>query len=122
MVDSISGNNSRIQDTGLANLGQSQQVEKTNQDTARETAGLSSLKSVDNATISDEAMAAYEQEKEIIKFSRLAMRVKEGFNHEKVAQFKNMVDSGRINDYLRNLNTDQLADNILNSSSGAFLR
>jgi hypothetical protein len=121
MVDSISNNKNGIQDLGVTQLG-SQQVEQVNRETARETASLSSLKSVDNATISPEAMQAYEQEKEILKFSRLAMRVQDSYDAAKVSRFKDLLDSGRINDYLRNLNTDLLSDSILNSPSGAFLR
>lgn len=120
MVDSISGKN--IQEAGLLNIGQQQSVEKTNQDSARETAAVGSLKMLDQATISDEARKAYESEKEVLRFSRLAQRVREPFDSDKVSHFKNLLDSGRINDYLRSLNTDELAASLLNSPSSAFLR
>lgn len=124
MVDSISGNSKNIQDAGLLNVNQqqsSQSVEKVNVESARES-DAATLKLLDEASISDEAKKAWESEKEILRFSRLAQRVKEPFNAEKVAQLKNMVDTGRINDYLRSLNTEAIADSILNSPSGAFLR
>lgn len=124
MVDSISGKNPGIQDASLLNIGQqqsSQAVEKINVDSAQGTTNVASLKLLDQATISDEAKKAYEGEKEILRFSRLAQRIKEPFNTEKVAQFKDMLDGGRINDYLRSLNTDAIADAILNSPTGAFL-
>lgn len=121
MVDSISGKNT-LHDLGLLGVGQQQSVEKTNADAARNTSNLSSLKSLDEATISDAARKAYEAEKDVLRFSRLAQRIQESFDQDKVSQLKNMVDSGRINDYLRSLNTDNLADSILKSSSAAFLR
>ncbi|HEY9686237.1 MAG TPA: hypothetical protein V6C52_04605 [Coleofasciculaceae cyanobacterium] len=125
MVDGISGKNNNIQDADLLNVGQQQSsrnVEKVNIETAQETASVSSLKLLDEAHISDEAKKAWESEKEILRFSRLAQRVKEPFNSEKVAQIKGMLDAGRINDYLRSLNTDTIAESILNSPSSAFLR
>lgn len=122
MVDSISGKPNGIQESSLLGVGQQQSVEKTNLETAQDTANVASLKLVDEATISDEAKRAYESEKETIRFSRLAQRVKEPYDADKVALFKDMLDSGRINDYLRSINTDDLADNILKSASGAFLR
>jgi hypothetical protein len=125
MVDSISGNSSNIQDTSLLGIGQqqsSQSVEKVNVESAKDAAALASTKLLDEATISDEAKKAYESEKEVLRLSRLAQRIKEPYDAEKVAQMKNLVDSGRINEYLRSLNTDAIADSILNSPSGAFLK
>ncbi len=120
MVDSISGKN--VQDASLLNIGQQQSVEKTNVDSAKDTQSVASLKLLDQATISDEARKAYESEKEILRFSRLAQRIREPFDADKVSHFKNLLDSGRINDYLRSLNTDELAASLLGSPSAAFLR
>ena len=123
MVDRVSGNyNNPIQDSGLLGIQQQQDVQKTNADSARETQSVASLKFGDSASISDEAKAAWERDKEVLKFSRLAQRIQNTVDLDKVAQMKNMIDSGRINDYLRSLNTDALADSLLNSPSGAFLR
>ncbi len=122
MVDSISGNNNGIQDASLLNISQQQSVEKVNVESAQESASATSIRLVDEATISDEAKKAYESEKEVLRFSRLAQRVKEPYDAGKVAQMKNLVDSGRINEYLRSINTDDLAESMLNSPSGAFLR
>lgn len=125
MVDSISGKPNNIQDASLLGIGQqqsSQSVEKVNVESAKDAAALGSTKLLDEATISDEAKKAYESEKEVLRLSRLAQRIKEPYNADKVAQMKNMVDSGRINDYLRSLNTDAIAESILNSPSGAFLK
>lgn len=122
MVDSISGQSNPIQDSGLLNIDRQQSVEKTNLESAGETRNASTLKLLDEATISSEAKAAYEKDKEVMRFSRLAQRIKEPFNADKVANIKNMLDSGRINDYLRSINTDDLAQSLLNSPSGAFLR
>jgi predicted lipid-binding transport protein (Tim44 family) len=125
MVDSISGKNPNIQDAGLLGVNQqqsSQSVEKVNVESAKETAALGSVKLLDEATISDEAKKAYESEKEVLRLSRLAQRVQEPYDAEKVAQMKNLLDNGRINEYLRSLNTEAIAESILNSPSGAFLQ
>lgn len=122
MVDSISGNSNSIQDSGLLNVDRQQSVEKTNLESAREgqPAGLSKL--LDEATISDEAKQAYQKDKEVMRFSRLAQRIQTPFDADKVAQIKNLLDNGRINEYLRNINTDELAQSLLDSPSAAFLR
>ena len=122
MVDSISGKSNPIQDNGLLNVDRQQSVEKTNLESAREgqSAGLSKL--LDEATISDEAKQAYQKDKEVMRFSRLAQRIQVPFNSDKVAQIKNLLDNGRINEYLRSINTDELAQNLLDSPSAAFLR
>lgn len=122
MVDSISGKSNGIQDTSLLNINQQQTVEKVNQESAADSKQIASLQFGDAATISDAARQAYESEKEVLRFSRLAHRVKETIDTDKIAQFKGMIDNGRINEYLRSLNTDTLAQSLLNSPSGAFLR
>ncbi len=122
MVDSISGKSNPIQDNGLLNVDRQQSVEKTNLESAREgqSAGLSKL--LDEATISDEAKQAYEKDKEVMRFSRLAQRIQVPFDSDKVAQIKNLLDNGRINEYLRSINTEELAQSLLDSPSAAFLR
>lgn len=125
MVDSISGNSQQIQDAALRNVDQqraSESVEKVNVETAKETSNVASLQLLDKVNISDAAKQAYESEKEVLRFSRLAQRVQDSGSSERVAQLKSMVDSGRIQEYLRSVNTDDLADKILNSPTGAFLR
>ena len=122
MVDSISGQPNPIQDSGLLNIDRQQSVEKTNLESANETKSSATLKLLDEATISDEAKTAYEKDKEVMRFSRLAQRIKEPVDTDKVSNIKNMLDNGRINDYLRSINTDELAQSILDSPSGAFLR
>lgn len=122
MVDSISGKPNQIQDAGLLNVDRQQSVEKTNVESASDNKGSGLLKLLDEATISDEAKSAYEKEKEVMRFSRLAQRIKAPFDSDKVANIKNMLDSGRINEYLRSINTDDLAQSLLNSPSSAFLR
>lgn len=120
MVDRVSG--SPIQDSQLLQLGTQQAVEKVNQQAAADSSGVAANDLMDQATISDEAKNAYEQEKEVLKFSRLAMRVKEPVDTDKVARMKDLLDSGRINDYLRGLDAESMADSILNSATGSFLR
>ncbi len=122
MVDSISGKPNQIQDAGLLNIDRQQSVEKTNLESAKESSNAEVLRLVDQATISDEAKLAYEKEKEVLRYSRLAQRIKEPFDADKVSNIKNMLDNGRINEYLRSINTDELAQSILDSPSGASLR
>ncbi len=125
MVDSISGKqNNPIQENNLLNIGakSAEQVEQLNKEAAKASQSAPPLSTLDNATISDEAKKAYERDREILQFSRLAQRVKESYDAEKVGRLKDMVDSGRINEYLRNLNTSELADSILDGPAGAFLR
>lgn len=123
MVDRVSGNyGNPIQDGNLLGVKQQQDIEKTNIDSAREAQTVSSLQQYDKASISDEAKLAYERDKEVLKFSRLAQRVRNDVDLDKVSQMKNLIDSGRINDYLRSLNTEALADSILNGPGGSFLR
>jgi len=122
MVDSISGKNNPIQDNGLLNVDRQQSVEKNNLESASENKSASVLKLLDEATISDEAKTAYEKDKEVMRFSRLAQRIKTPFDSEKVANIKNMLDSGRINEYLRSINTEDLAQSLLNAPGSAFLR
>lgn len=123
MVDSISGKSNPIQDTSLLNVNQQQSVERVNVESAQETTNVASLDLLDQATVSDAAKKAYESEKEVLRFSRLAQRIKgTSDDSDRVSQLKNLVDSGRINEYLRGINTESLADSILNSPSGAFLR
>jgi anti-sigma28 factor (negative regulator of flagellin synthesis) len=64
-------------------------------------------------TISAQARQAAEAEKSVLKFSRLAQRDQSPFDTDKVATFKAMLDNGKINDYLRGLNTDSLAASLL---------
>jgi hypothetical protein len=122
MVDSISGKSNSIQDNSLLNVDRQQSVEKTNVESASENKSTSLLKLLDEATISDEAKNAYEKEKEVMRFSRLAQRIKAPFDSEKVANIKNMLDSGRINEYLRSINTEDLAQSLLSAPGNAFLR
>lgn len=122
MVDSISGKTNPIQDNGLLNVDRQQSVEKNNLESASENKSASVLKLLDEATISDEAKTAYEKDKEVMRFSRLAQRIKTPFDSEKVANIKNMLDSGRINEYLRSINTEDLAQSLLNAPGSAFLR
>ncbi len=125
MVDSISGNSNSIQDAALLNVDRqqaSQNVEKINLEAAKDANASSTLQLVDQATISDEAKKAYESEKDVLRLSRLAQRIQEPYDAEKVSRMKDLVDSGRINEYLRSINTDDLAQSILNSASGAAFK
>ena len=122
MVDGISGKMDSLPEAGLLNVNTQQGTEKIggNANQAAEKAIPTNL--LDEAAISDEARQAYEVEKEAIRFSRMAQRGKETIDTDKVTHFKDLLDNGRINDYLRSLNTEALADSLLSSSSGPFLK
>lgn len=122
MVDRISGKTDSLQEAGLLNVNTQQGVEKTGANTGKIADQAANISLVDEAAISDEARETYAAEKEALRFSRLAQRGKESVDLDKVARFKDLLDNGRINEYLRSLNTDTLAESLLTSSSGAFLK
>jgi hypothetical protein len=125
MVDSISGNSNSIQDASLSGIDRqqaSQSVEKINAESAKEAKGPGAQLLVDQATISDEAKKAYESEKEVLRLSRLAQRVKEPYDADKVARMRELVNNGGIDKYLESLNPDALAESILNSPTGAAFK
>lgn len=125
MVDQVGANNNNpIQNGSLLN-SQTQTVRDVNQQAAANSSAVSSLKQLDiqdGVQISMEARNRLESEKDVLRFSRLAQRVQEDFDHEKVSRLKDMVNSGRINEYLRGINTEEMADKILNSPFGHYLR
>ncbi|MBY0451285.1 MAG: hypothetical protein K2X01_11740 [Cyanobacteria bacterium] len=128
MVDQVSGRNlSLIQDSTANLLGsKAAQTEEVNR-TAAQAASTAPekieapLSYEDNVTISSEAKHRYEKEKEVLRFSRLAQRSPNQVDDSKVSSFRQLIEHGRINDYLRSLNTDQIAASILNSPAKAFL-
>jgi hypothetical protein len=121
MVDRISGQIDNRPEAGLLGINTQQGVEKTGA-ADRSSGQAAGVNLVDEAAISDEARETYAAEKETIRFSRMVQRGKESVDLDKVARFKELLDNGRINEYLRSLNTDALAESLLSSSSGAFLK
>ncbi len=123
MVDGI-GNDNKIQEGLLNALAPQVGVEKTNKDDAKQFGSLGNLDKMflDNASISDAAKKAYESEKVVLQFARLAQRIPDTIDTEKVSRIKQMIDTGRLNEYFNSLNNTDLADSILNGPAGAFLR
>lgn len=120
MVDGVSKDPNMINELQSGALQQNQNVERLNRESAHtQKSGLSHL--LDQADISDAARARLDAEKDVMRFTSLAVRQDEGFDADKVAYFKDLLDSGRINDYLRGLNNNDLADSLLNSPVSAFL-
>lgn len=76
----------------------------------------------DNATISPEALSKALNEREALKFGRLAGRSPEAFDSQKVQQFKQLVENGKIGEYLSSLNTSSLVDSILGGPAAGFLK
>ena len=123
MINRLSGSNaSQVQDASLLNVGQQKAVEKVDGGKTASPDGGASSDLVDQINISPEARLAYEQEKDALRYSRLAQRIKSPDHADRVSQLKNMVDNGRINEYLRSVNTDRLADSLLSSPVGSFLK
>lgn len=123
MVDRISSNPiDTLGNSSLLGVDAQQQAEKVGANKATKTDDTDTTSQVDQASISDEARETYAAEKETLRFSRLAQREKAPVDMDKVTKFRELLDNGRINDYLRSLNTSALADSMLASSSGSFLR
>lgn len=126
MLDRVNGssNNPLIDAAGLLKTGESaQSVQETNKQSAENSNQVGSLMELsDGANISEEARIRYEREKEVFKFSRLSQKVDEGTQPDRVSLLKELVNSGRINEYLRTINNEDLAQKILDSSSGGFLK
>ncbi len=123
MVDGISGShNNGISELKSGLINQNQQVEQTNQESSNSQQSGNVLNLFDQAEISSDAKTRFQSEKELMKYSTTAFRQDEAFNTDKVSQFKSMLDSGRINDYLSSLNPNDLANNILNSPAAALLK
>ncbi len=122
MVDRISSQHGNINEIGLGNLSQSQQVERLNRESADSSSQVKGNGLSDVADISPEAFARLQAEKDVAKFASLAKRIDESFDADKVNHFKTMLDSGRINDYLRGFSNEDLADSLLNSPIRASFR
>jgi hypothetical protein len=122
MLDKVSaGENNPLLDVQLG----TQSVRDVNRQAAQESSAVSSsLQELqDGANISDEARTRFEREKEALKFSRMAQRLQEPeTNMDRVSLLKDMVNSGRINEYLRTINNEELAQKLLDSPFGNFLR
>ncbi|MEM0952344.1 MAG: hypothetical protein AAGI66_09430 [Cyanobacteria bacterium P01_H01_bin.74] len=121
MTDRISSTQSGTVNADL--LLNTPSVEKAETLQANKSAGTVQTENLDAviADISAEAKTAYDKDKEVLRFGRLAQRGKGDFDAEKVAELKKMVDNGRINEYLRTVSPDAMAEAILNSSAGQFL-
>lgn len=124
MVDGISRNDNTIQEGLLNALNLQVGVEKTNKDDASDkTSTLGALDKLfgDNATISSDARKAYESEREMLQFARLAQRIPNSVDTDKVSRMKQMIDAGKLNEYFSSLNNTELADSILKGPAGAYL-
>lgn len=126
MVDSISGkqhpNIHEHLGTGIpAEVEKTETIEKLNNQPLVKTDHAKHVLE-DKASISDEARNLYLKETVVRPFVQKAMTMDEPHDADKVAYFKDLLDSGRINDYLRTLNTDTLAGELLSGPAGAFLR
>lgn len=123
MVDRVSSSHHNGIDELTSNqLLQKQQIERVNRESAEAPSTGSNSLFLDQADISDAALARLEAEREAFQFASLANRADEPFDQEKVSRFKTLLESGKISEYLNNLSNESLADDILNSPLGASLR
>lgn len=74
------------------------------------------------ASISDEALFKLQQEKDAKPYVDKARRMSEQVDMDKVQQFRQMVDAGRLADYWRNLSDSDLAGDLLSSPVAAALK
>jgi hypothetical protein len=118
MVESIQGYNGGLNELQAGQLNQNQQVERVNQESAGGQKSADVISLFDKADISDAAMQKLDAERDLIKFASLAQRMDEPYNEGKVSYFKDLLDSGRINDYLRGLSNNDLADSMTKSPLG----
>lgn len=118
MVERVTGHDSgAIHESLLAQ--RSQNVEDVNRKAADETANVKSLNPFnDTATVSSQAKKLYEAE----KYARLAQRIADPFDADKVARLQEMVQHGRISELLNKYDDGDLADSLINSPAQAFLR
>jgi spore coat protein CotF len=119
MVDGISGfQSNNVNDLQSGQLQQNQQVQNAN-DAVDGNNPTTSYNPLDQADISQDALDLANAQKDVTKFASLASRTPESFSSDKVSYFQSLMNSGRISSYLNGLNTQDLADNILNSPVGA---
>ena len=113
MVDQISSQQS-FNELQAQQLQPQQQVEQT-RDGANGNKNTGNTPLGENVELSEDAIKLYEAEKEASRFAALARKSEAPFDREKVGQIKNLLDSGRINEYLNKLDYNDLADTLLNS-------
>jgi hypothetical protein len=130
MVDSVfsagqaaAASGSGVQADSLSSGAQVERTQASGGQAAFEKSSVVTFPLSDTADISDSARSRLASEKEAMHFSGMASRMEEPFDAEKVNTLKTMLDNGRINDYLRHISNDMLADTLLNSpAKGALLR
>lgn len=124
MVDSIKAHqNASVQELPL-DPSQSHQIGRIAKEHATEGNKPSNVLPLfgEKVDISNEALDRLATERQAFQYASLAVRQEEPFDSDKVAQFKTMLDSGRINDYLRSVGDDALADSLLKSPIGSLLK
>ncbi len=119
MVNSINGSgndSSLIQDSALLRRTETEEVNRQAADNSNKVASLGEFN--DTATVSKGAKRLYEAD----KFGRMAQQIAEPFDSDKVARLREMVQHGKISDILKNFDDADLAEGLINSPAGAFLR
>ena len=74
------------------------------------------------ASISEEALFKLQQEKDAKPYVDQARRMSDEVNMDKVQQFRQLLDAGRLGDYWRNLSDSDLAGDLLSSPVAAALK
>lgn len=106
---------------GLGQTGQAEQVTLVETDSAAkkqnqtEAAGYNDI-----AEVSQEALEKAQADLKAQRFARVAGRLPESFDTDKVNQFKSLLKNGQIGSYLGSLDTRSIADAILAGPSGGL--
>jgi hypothetical protein len=100
------------------------QVSKINKDAKdiKKIAGTQQPGFEDSANISDLAKRLAERDIEAKEFTKLALgEPEQSSKSEFTSHLKNLLDSGRISEYLRTVNTDSIVNSLLKSGAGKFV-
>ena len=121
MVDSIN-NNSLQHLGGVSPLHQQGEVDSVDvKATAAAQETTSDLGITDRAEVTPGLLDKALKAQELAKFGRAANRLEEPFNAEKVGHFKELMNSGRIHEYLSSLNTEALVDSLVSGPAGGYV-
>lgn len=107
---------------GLSEAHSNNAVEKTGLDNAAaKQSEAKSLPLEERVSVSEEASAKAALELKAAKYARMAQRLEEPLDHQKVEHFKNLVASGQVGNYLNSLDNGQLANALLTGPAAKFL-
>ena len=112
-----------ISNVGLNAAGNNAAVEKTSLESAAKKSAeqAAGFGPEENVTISQTAKEKAKLELQGAKYARMAQRLEEPMDHQKVEKFKALVASGNTANYLNGLDTNAIAKALLAGPTGKFL-